>query len=84
MADRHHGLALSETIPHKIPPRAMPVNREMTGGSLKKRTPPMKTINKVLETMLSKPATPTWTDQRSASSARDQFDAPVGIWAWGG
>ena len=43
----------------------------------------MKTINKVLETMLSKPATPTWTDSRSASGG-NQFDAPVGIWAWGG
>jgi len=51
----------------------------------------MKTIAKVLESMLSKPATPTWdlTDLpgRPAHSTQDATVpglGPVGGWSWGG
>lgn len=39
----------------------------------------MKTIVKVLEVMLSKPATPTWT----MSPTPPNF-GPTEIWGWGG
>jgi hypothetical protein len=41
----------------------------------------MKTIAKVLESMLSKPATPTWN--ASGPSAPPQL-GPTGVWGWGG
>jgi hypothetical protein len=41
----------------------------------------MKTIAKVLETMLSKPATPTWNS--SGPSVPPQL-GPTGVWGWGG
>ena len=48
----------------------------------------MKTINKVLETMLSKPATPTWTatDIHPHASAQvpSHFGGPTQMWSWGG
>ncbi|MEP6649002.1 MAG: hypothetical protein ABJA74_03700 [Lapillicoccus sp.] len=40
----------------------------------------MKTIAKVLEDMLSKPATPTWTTNGPVT--RPQV-GPDGIWGWG-
>jgi hypothetical protein len=36
----------------------------------------MKTLTKVLEVMLSKPATPTWTSA--------PVGGPVSQWSWGG
>ncbi|MEO8827938.1 hypothetical protein [Lapillicoccus sp.] len=50
----------------------------------------MKTIAKVLEVMLSTPATPTWTPtagpgKRSATGPSTPPNlGPVGIWGWGG
>ena len=41
----------------------------------------MKTLAKVLETMLSKPATPTWT--ASGPSLPPQI-GPMQGWGWGG
>jgi hypothetical protein len=41
----------------------------------------MKTIAKVLESMLTKPATPTWN--ASGPSLPPQA-GPVGQWNWGG
>lgn len=43
----------------------------------------MKTIAKVLESMLTKPATPTWT--ASASTADTALRTPLGptqMWSW--
>ena len=45
----------------------------------------MKTISKVLESMLSKPATPTWT--ATGPSVPTSLSAQVGptqAWTWGG
>ncbi len=41
----------------------------------------MKTITKVLENMLSKSATPTWTVSEPTLTA--QF-GPTQVWSWGG
>ena len=51
----------------------------------------MKTIAKVLETMLSKPATPTWDlsdltgrPVKSAPASSVPGLGPVSGWSWGG
>jgi hypothetical protein len=51
----------------------------------------MKTIAKVLEAMLTKPATPTWdvselTPRPAVSAAASTVPGlgPVGAWSWGG
>ncbi len=50
----------------------------------------MKTITKVLEVMLSTPATPTWTSTEgprttsgTGPSTPPNF-GPLGTWSWGG
>ncbi len=50
----------------------------------------MKTITKVLEVMLTKPATPTWTvaegpgTTSGTGSSTPANLGPIGNWGWGG
>jgi hypothetical protein len=47
----------------------------------------MKTIAKVIESMLTKDATQQWTGQTSAVSSRDSWSwggYASGSWSWGG
>jgi hypothetical protein len=50
----------------------------------------MKTIAKVLESMLTKPSTPIWTPELGSRPAVSESGAsvpglgPVGGWHWGG
>jgi hypothetical protein len=44
----------------------------------------MKTIAKVLESMLSKPAIPTWDTTRHPAPTLPAQLGPTQIWGWGG
>ena len=44
----------------------------------------MKTIAKVLETMLSKPAIPMWEAPRAVTPSVPVNVGPTQIWGWGG
>jgi hypothetical protein len=44
----------------------------------------MKTIAKVLESMLSKPAIPTWDTPRPSVQPLPSQVGPTQMWGWGG
>ena len=44
----------------------------------------MKTITRMFEVMLSKPATPTWSSNGGPTQAWGWGGAPEQAWGWGG